>query len=127
MVDIATTDWPHFYPTFFTDITSWIHGDVTGGSSNANGNNVVVGLSFLLITSEELATPRDNVTSARKEELKRLLATQVPQVSPIKRHLIICTTVLDSTPSRRCQLVKIYFNLYACFMVLSIYCDFEYT
>ena len=94
MVDIATTDWPHFYPTFFTDITSWIHGDVTGGSSNANGRNVVVGLSFLLITTEELATPRDNVTSARKEELKRLLATQVPQVRSIKRHLILFTSAL---------------------------------
>ena len=101
MVDIATTDWPHFYPTFFTDITSWIHGDVTGGSSNANGNNVVVGLSFLLITSEELATPRDNVTSARKEELKRLLATQVPQVRSIKRHLFLFTSVLriESDPN----------------------------
>ena len=81
LVDIATTDWPHFYPTFFSDITAWIHGDVVGGASNNNGSNIVVGLSCLLITSEELATPRDNVASARKEELKRLLITQVPQVS----------------------------------------------
>jgi len=81
LVDIATTDWPHFYPSFFSDITAWIHGDVPGGSNNNNnGSNVVVGLSFLLTTSEELATPRDNVASARKEELKRLLNTQVSQV-----------------------------------------------
>ena len=79
MVDIATTDWPHFYPTFFTDITGWIHSDVPGGGGN--GSNIIVGLGCLLIASEELATPRDNVASARKEELKRLLVTQVPQVS----------------------------------------------
>ena len=78
-MDIATTDWAHFYPNFFSDITAWIHGDVTGRTNN-NGNYVVVGLSFLLIASEELATPRDNVASSRKEELKRLLNTQVPQV-----------------------------------------------
>ena len=36
---------------------------------------------MLLITSEELATPRDNVSSARKEELRRLLNTQVSIVS----------------------------------------------
>ena len=80
LVDVATTDWPHFYPNFFTDITAWIHGDVPGSSSNSNGSSVIVGLSFLLTTSEELATPRDNISSARKEELKRLLTTQVPQV-----------------------------------------------
>ena len=80
LVDIATTDWPHFYPTFFTDITAWIHGDVQGSTTNTNGSSVIVGLSFLLTTSEELATPRDNISSARKEELKRLLTTQVPQV-----------------------------------------------
>ena len=71
LVDIACTDWPHFYPTFFTDITSWIHG---------GSETVLIGLSCLLIASEELATPRDNVASARKEELKRLLVTQVPQI-----------------------------------------------
>ena len=87
MVDIATMDWPHFYPSFFTDITGWIHGNriVVGsggvvGGTTSTGSGIVVGLSCLLIASEELATPRDNVTSARKEELKRLLVTQVPQV-----------------------------------------------
>ena len=24
LVDVAATDWPHFYPTFFTDIFGWI-------------------------------------------------------------------------------------------------------
>ena len=32
LVDIASTDWPHFYPTFFTDITGWIHN--SGGDLN---------------------------------------------------------------------------------------------
>ena len=88
LVDIAAMDWPHFYPTFFTDIKGWIHGDgIVAGSSRvgvgttSNGRGIIVGLSCLLIASEELATPRDNVTSARKEELKRLLVTEVPQVS----------------------------------------------
>lgn len=79
LVDIACTDWPHFYPTFFTDITEWIHGGGQGGAV-AGGGTVLIGLTTLLIASEELATPRDNVSSSRKEELKRLLVTQVPQI-----------------------------------------------
>lgn len=71
LVDIAGTDWPHFYPTFFNDVFNWI----LGGSQT-----VLVGLSTLLIASEELATPRDTISSSRKDELRRLLVTQVPQV-----------------------------------------------
>ena len=70
IVDIASTDWPHFYPDFFTHIMDCIYRHET----------LLLGLSMLLITSEELATPRDNIASARKEELRRLLCAQVPQV-----------------------------------------------
>lgn len=71
IVDIASTDWPHFYPDFFSNIMECIYRHDT----------LVLGLNMLLITSEELATPRDNVSSARKEELRRLLCAQVPQAN----------------------------------------------
>jgi len=71
IVDIASTDWPHFYPDFFTHIMECIYRNDT----------LLLGLGLLLITSEELATPRDNVSTARKEELRRLLCAQVPQVN----------------------------------------------
>ena len=70
IVDIAASDWPHFYPDFFEQILNLLRRKET----------LVLGLSMLLITSEELATPRDSVSSARKEELKRLLNSLVPVV-----------------------------------------------
>ena len=75
IVDIGSTDWPHFYPDFFNHIMECIYRHDT----------LLLGLNMLLITSEELATPRDNIASARKEELRRLLCAQVPQVKPSKR------------------------------------------
>ena len=70
IVDIAASDWPHFNPDFFEQILNLLRRKET----------LVLGLSMLLITSEELATPRDSVSSARKEELKRLLNSLVPVV-----------------------------------------------
>ena len=70
IVDIAASDWPHFYPDFFTQLLDQLRRKET----------LILGLNMLLITSEELATPRDNVSSGRKEELKRLLSSQVPIV-----------------------------------------------
>ena len=70
VVDIAASDWPHFYPDFFDQVLDLLRRKET----------LILGLSMLLITSEELATPRDNVSSQRKEELKRLLNSQVPIV-----------------------------------------------
>ena len=60
IVDIAASDWPHFYPDFFTNLLDLLRRKET----------LIVGLNMLLITSEELATPRDNVSSSRREELK---------------------------------------------------------
>ncbi len=71
IVDIASSDWPHFYPDFFEQLLDLIRRRET----------LILGLNMLLITSEELATPRDNVSSGRKEELKRLLNEQVPMVN----------------------------------------------
>ena len=70
IVDIAASDWPHFYPNFFTNLLELLRRKET----------LNVGLNMLLITSEELATPRDNVSSSRKEELKKLLNNQVPVI-----------------------------------------------
>lgn len=67
-MDIASSDWPHFYPDFFTNLLELLRRKET----------LILGLNMLLITSEELATPRDNVSSSRKEELKKLLNSQVP-------------------------------------------------
>ena len=62
-MDIAASDWPHFYPSFFTNLLELLRRKET----------LSLGLNMLLITSEELATPRDNVSSSRKEELKKML------------------------------------------------------
>ena len=70
IVDIAASDWPHFYPNFFTNLLELLRRKET----------LALGLNMLLITSEELATPRDNVSSSRKEELKKLLNSQVAVV-----------------------------------------------
>ena len=41
---------------------------------------MALGLNMLLIASEELATPREDLPAQRREELAKLLAAQVPQV-----------------------------------------------
>ena len=80
IVDIAASDWPHFYPSFFTNLLELLRRKET----------LSLGLNMLLITSEELATPRDNVSSSRKEELKKMLNSQVAVV------LSTMTWVLES-------------------------------
>ena len=72
IVDIARTDWPHFYPNFFTNIHELIM------ENGAAGPKTNLGLTMLLITSEELATQREDLSMSRKDELKRLLLSQVP-------------------------------------------------
>ena len=44
-------------------------------------DSMVLGLNMLLITSEELATPREDLATSRKTELKYLLLEQVPKVT----------------------------------------------
>ena len=93
IVDIASTDWPHFYPDFFNHIMECIYRHDT----------LLLGLSMLLITSEELATPRDNVSSARKEELRRLLCAQVPQVNYCS---VVCDTTMRNPTNILCTYVR---------------------
>ncbi len=71
VVDIARTDWPHFYPNFMNHALELAR----------TPDSMRLGLSILLIASEELATPRDDLATGRKEELKKLLTAQAGQVS----------------------------------------------
>ncbi len=70
LVDIARVDWPHFYPDFLSQALEM----------SSTPDAMRQGLTTLLIASEELATPRDDLSSRRKEELKKLLTAQSPQV-----------------------------------------------
>ena len=44
LVDIASTDWPHFYPTFFTDITGWIHN---------SGGDLIFFLTYVVANNKD--------------------------------------------------------------------------
>ncbi|XP_059490018.1 exportin-6-A [Neocloeon triangulifer] len=70
VVDIARHDWPHFYPEFFDTILQLIH----------SSDHTVLGLVFALTASEELVSPREDLSSSRKDELRRLLLLQVPSL-----------------------------------------------
>lgn len=70
VVDIARLDWPHFYPDFFANILQLLQKPETRS----------LGLLFMLTTSEELVTPREDVNFDRKNELKKLLLAHMPEV-----------------------------------------------
>ncbi|XP_032184464.1 exportin-6 isoform X4 [Mustela erminea] len=70
IVDIGRQDWPMFYHDFFTNILQLIQSPLT----------TPLGLIMLKTTSEELACPREDLSVARKEELRKLLLDQVQAV-----------------------------------------------
>lgn len=74
LVDIARFDWPHFYPDFFNNILQLLQGD---------GGRQLLGLILLRTASEELMSPRPDLSSYRKEELTRLFQQRIPQVFQI--------------------------------------------
>ncbi|XP_043349461.1 exportin-6 isoform X4 [Dermochelys coriacea] len=80
IVDIGRQDWPMFYHDFFTNILQLIQSPVT----------TPLGLIMLKTTSEELACPREDLSVARKEELRKLLLDQVQTV------LGLLTGILES-------------------------------
>jgi len=90
VVDVAKTDWPHFYPDFFTRILQLASTPTT----------MRLGLGMLLIASEELAAPREDLPYGRKDELKKLLNVQVPQV------LHLLAGILESVLDRRMKEAK---------------------
>ena len=73
IVDIARSDWPHFYPEFFSQMMSLVSG---GHSSSTD-----LGLRMLLTSSEELGTPRQDISTSRAQELHKLMLAQLPSVS----------------------------------------------
>uniref|UniRef100_A0AAX7VDS7 Importin N-terminal domain-containing protein n=1 Tax=Astatotilapia calliptera TaxID=8154 RepID=A0AAX7VDS7_ASTCA len=70
IVDIGRQDWPMFYHDFFTNTLQLIQSPALAP----------LGLVMLKTTSEELACPREDLSVARKEELRKLLLEQVPTV-----------------------------------------------
>ncbi|XP_051876706.1 exportin-6 isoform X4 [Pristis pectinata] len=70
IVDIGRQDWPMFYHDFFSSTLQLIQAPST----------TPLGLIMLKTTSEELACPREDLSVARKEELRKLLLDQVPTV-----------------------------------------------
>ena len=76
IVDIARSDWPHFYPEFFTQILSLLTP-----AAMATPGSCQLGLQLLLTTSEELATPRQDIATNRSAELRKLMLGQVSHVT----------------------------------------------
>uniref|UniRef100_A0A8C2XSS3 Exportin 6 n=1 Tax=Cyclopterus lumpus TaxID=8103 RepID=A0A8C2XSS3_CYCLU len=70
IVDIGRQDWPMFYHDFFTNTLQLIQSPALAS----------LGLMMLKTTSEELACPREDLSVARKDELRKLLLGQVPTV-----------------------------------------------
>ncbi|XP_039630532.1 exportin-6 isoform X1 [Polypterus senegalus] len=70
IVDIGRQDWPMFYHDFFSSTLQLIQSPST----------CALGLILLKTTSEELACPREDLSVARKDELRKLLLQQVPTV-----------------------------------------------
>uniref|UniRef100_A0AAQ4RS16 Importin N-terminal domain-containing protein n=1 Tax=Gasterosteus aculeatus aculeatus TaxID=481459 RepID=A0AAQ4RS16_GASAC len=70
IVDIGRQDWPMFYHDFFTNTLQLIQSPSLAS----------LGLVMLKTTSEELACPREDLSVARKDELRKLLLEQVPTV-----------------------------------------------
>ena len=70
VVHVARSDWPQAYPEFYNEILHLI--------SSSDAPTAALGLLFLQTTSEELGTPRDDLLSDRKVELKQRLLQLVP-------------------------------------------------
>ncbi|XP_062507791.1 exportin-6-like isoform X2 [Corticium candelabrum] len=89
VVDIGRADWPHKYPEFFISIIQLIQ----------DPDKCSLGLVMALTASEELATPREDLSMARKEELHKLLLEIVPKL------LAVTLSVLERIADRQRQTV----------------------
>ncbi|XP_014894762.1 exportin-6 [Poecilia latipinna] len=99
IVDIGRQDWPMFYHDFFTNTLQLIQTPALAP----------LGLVMLKTTSEELACPREDLSVARKDELRKLLLEQVPTVLGLltgiletywDKHSVIASTPPPSPTSR---------------------------
>lgn len=98
IVDIGRQDWPMFYHDFFSNTLQvpvilyccyyWMILKWTELASSLwcvlqlvqSPSLAPLGLVLLKMTSEELVCPREDLSVARKEELKKLLLDQIPTV-----------------------------------------------
>uniref|UniRef100_A0A674NRY7 Exportin 6 n=1 Tax=Takifugu rubripes TaxID=31033 RepID=A0A674NRY7_TAKRU len=109
IVDIGRQDWPMFYHDFFTNTLQLIQSPVLAQ----------LGLVMLKTTSEELACPREDLSVARKDELRKLLLEQVPTVLGLltgiletywDKHSIIASTPPPSPTSGEMELLGTLFQ-----------------
>lgn len=89
VVHIARSDWPDRFPDFFNNVLALV--------ASPSSPSAVLGLLFLQTASEELGTPRDDLLSSRKAELKQRLLQLVPQT------LSVLTGLLESIWEKRSQ------------------------
>lgn len=89
IVDIGRIDWPHFYPDFLSNVMQLA----------SQNDTMLLGVIILQTVSEELATPREDLSMARKEELQRLLLVQVPNI------LSLINNILESVLEKHRHLV----------------------
>ncbi|XP_059417114.1 exportin-6 [Carassius carassius] len=99
IVDIGRQDWPMFYHDFFSNTLQLVQSP----------SLAPLGLVLLKMTSEELVCPREDLSVARKEELKKLLLDQIPTVLNLltgiletvwDKHSVTVTTPPPSPTSR---------------------------
>uniref|UniRef100_A0A4W4GM68 Importin N-terminal domain-containing protein n=1 Tax=Electrophorus electricus TaxID=8005 RepID=A0A4W4GM68_ELEEL len=99
IVDIGRQDWPMFYQEFFSNTLQLVQSP----------SLAPLGLVLLKMTSEELVCPREDLSVARKEELKKLLLEQIPTVLNLltgiletiwDKHSVTVTTPPPSPTSR---------------------------
>uniref|UniRef100_A0A667Y2R7 Exportin 6 n=1 Tax=Myripristis murdjan TaxID=586833 RepID=A0A667Y2R7_9TELE len=104
IVDIGRQDWPMFYHDFFTNTLQLIQSPALAS----------LGLVLLKTTSEELACPREDLSVARKDELRKLLLEQVPTVLGLltgiletygDKHNVIASTPPPSPTSGEMELL----------------------
>nr|XP_055032724.1 exportin-6 isoform X2 [Misgurnus anguillicaudatus] len=97
IVDIGRQDWPMFYHDFFSNTLQLIQSP----------SLAPLGLVLLKMTSEELVCPREDLSVARKEELKKLLSDQIPTVLNLLTGILSgdrAAMILDSESGSLCLL-----------------------
>jgi len=98
LVDIARLDWPHFYPDFFSNIFQLIERKET----------TLLGLILLSTAIEEFTLPKEHLSTARKEELTRLLLQQMSYIlnllnnvmrTTLNEHINLATATPPPSPT----------------------------